>query len=247
MIKNQVYILILFMFWLIASSWFYVIEIKAVYPDSYTISKKQYPVFFKYGDSKVKLGDDFISFKDFTLQKLTPNNRLLITGNYTLEEHNKTSHPNLGIARAENASILFADIDKSRIITNAELRDSSYNHDFIEARWLNTVNFRVLINDRFLKENAYGASLYLEEGINNLKIQAYLKYIAIENSDCQFNLMETINSEIDSISLNSISVKDQLILNGISTPQITVLPTQIDSTQNSYLEIFIIKSQSNEY
>ena len=59
--------------------------------------------------------------------------------------------------------------------------------------------------------------------------------------------METVNSAIDSISLNSISVKDQLILNGISTPQITVLPIQIDSTQNSYLEIFIITPQSNEY
>jgi len=59
--------------------------------------------------------------------------------------------------------------------------------------------------------------------------------------------METVNPAIDSISTNSISVKDQLILNGISTPQITVLPTQIDSTQNSYLEIFIIKPQSNEY
>jgi hypothetical protein len=59
--------------------------------------------------------------------------------------------------------------------------------------------------------------------------------------------MEKVNPAIDSISTNSISVKDQLILNGISTPQINVLPTQIDSTQNSYLEIFIIKPQSNEY
>ncbi len=232
---------------MIASSWFYITEIKEVYPNRYNMSKSKYPVFFKYSDSEVQLGKEFNLFKDFTIEKLGLNDRLLITGSYTLNEQNKTPQPNLGIARAINASSLFYNLKKSQIITNSELRDSNYNQDFKKGLWLNAINFRILTNDSFLKENAFGAKLYPKEGLSHPRIQAYLKYIAIENWDCQFNILEVNNSSLDSIYLHSISVKNQLLLNGINSMQINILPTIIDSTQNSYLDICINKSKFNEY
>ena len=247
MIKNQFYILILFMFWLVASSWFYVSEIKEVFPDRLSLAKTQYPVFFKYSNSDVHFGNEFNSFKDFTLKKLEPNNRLLIKGSYTLGEYNNTSHPNLGIARAINASKLFNQVNKSQILTMAQLRDSSYNQNFKNSQWVNAIDFKVLTSNNFIEENAHGARLSLSQNLNHPKVQAYLKYIAIENSDSYFSLFETSMIDSDSVALNCISIKDQLLLNGINSSQVNILPMLLDSTKNPYLEIYINKSQSNEY
>jgi len=49
------------------------------------------------------------------------------------------------------------------------------------------------------------------------------------------------------MALNCIYIKDQLLLNGINSSQVDILPMLLDSTQNPYLEIYINKSQSNEY
>ena len=142
------------MFWLVASSWFYITEIKEVFTDRLSLAKTQYPVFFMYSNSEVQYGHEFNSFKDFTLEKLKPNNRLLIKGSYTLGEHNNTSYPNLGIARAINASKLFNQLNKSQILTIAQLRDSSYNQNFKNSQWVNAIDFKVLTSNNFLEENA---------------------------------------------------------------------------------------------
>ena len=247
MIKNQAYVLILFMFWIVASSWFYVAEIKEVYPNHFSHSKTKHPIFFKYSDSEVQLGNEYSSFKDFTLEKLELTNRLLIIGNYTSDEHNNTSHPNLGIARAINASKLFQNLEKSQIQMVSQLKDSMYNLKFKKSKWLDAIDFRVLTNNSFLEESVEGAKLYLNQDLYHPKIQAYLKYIAIENLDNQFSLMEITNLSSDSIPIKSIFIKDQLLSNGIDSSQISILPMLLDTTQNPYLEIYINKSQSNEY
>ena len=235
------------MFWIVVSSWFYVAEIKEVYPNHFSLSKTKHPIFFKYSDSEVQLGNEYSSFKDFTLEKLESTNRLLIIGNYTSDEHNNTSHPNLGIARAINASKLFQNLEKSQIQMVSQLKDSMYNLKFKKFKWLDAIDFRVLTNNSFLEESVEGAKLYLNQDLYHPKIQAYLKYIAIENLDNQFSLMEITNLSSDSIPFKSIFIKDQLLSNGIDSSQISILPMLLDSTQNPYLEIYINKSQSNEY
>ena len=247
MYKSPLVILLLFLCWLVASSWFYVTEIKEAYPDKLTLAENRYPLFFKYSDSSVLKGKNFDSFKAFMLQKLEPNNRILITGNYSINENNNTSHPNLGVARAKSVAQLFNDLDDHRILLNSQNTDSIYDNDFKNLQWLDVVEVRVLMNNDLLQEMAKGAKINFNEGLNHPKIQAYLKYISIENIEHQINLAEISNQETDSFSANCSFIKSQLIMNGVDSSYINILPIIVDSTQTPHLEVYINQLESNEY
>ena len=247
MYKSPLVILLLFLFWLVASSWFYVTEIKEAYPDKLTLAENRYPLFFKYSDSSVLKGKNFDSFKAFMFQKLEPNNRILITGNYSIIEYNNTSYSNLGIARAKSVAQLFNDLDDHRILFHSQNVDSVYDSKFKSLQWLDVVEVRVLMNNDFLQEMAHGAKINLNEGLDHPKIQAYLKYITIENAEHQINLAEITNQETDSLSANCNFIKSQLILNGLDSSYINILPIIVDSTQTPYLEVYINQLESNEY
>ena len=247
MYKSPLVILLLFLCWLVASSWFYVTEIKEAYPDKLTLAENRYPLFFKYSDSSVLKGKNFDSFKAFMFQKLEPNNRILITGNYSIIEYNNTSYSNLGIARAKSVAQLFNDLDDHRILFHSQNVDSVYDSKFKSLQWLDVVEVRVLMNNDFLQEMAHGAKINLNEGLDHPKIQAYLKYITIENAEHQINLAEITNQETDSLSANCNFIKSQLILNGLDSSYINILPIIVDSTQTPYLEVYINQLESNEY
>ena len=247
MYKSPLVILLLFLCWLVASSWFYVTEIKEAYPDKLTLAENRYPLFFKYSDSSVLKGKNFDSFKAFMLQKLEPNNRILITGNYSINEYNNTSYSNLGIARAKSVAKLFNDLDDHRILFHSQNVDSVYDSNFKNLQWLDVVEVRVLMNNDFLQEMAHGAKINFNEGLDHPKIQAYLKYITIENAEHQINLAEITNQETDSLSANCNFIKSQLIMNGLDSSYINILPIIVDSTQTPYLEVYINQLESNEY
>jgi hypothetical protein len=247
MYKSPIYILLLFLCWLVASSWFYVTEIKEAYPDKITLAENYYPLFFKYSDSKAIKGKNFGSFKAFMLQKLEPRNRILITGIYSIAEQNNTSHPNLGVARAMSVAQLFNEVDEQRILYYSQNSDSIYNRNFYDLQWLDAVEIRVLMNNDFLQEMAHGAKIHFNEGLDHPKIQAYLKYIAIENTGHQINLAEIANQETDSVSANCNFIKSQLVLNGVDSSYINILPIIVDSTQTPHLEVYINQLESNEY
>ena len=247
MFKSPLYILLLFLCWLVASSWFYVTEIKEAYPNKLTLAENRYPLFFKYSDSNVLKGTNFDSFKALMLQKLEPNNRILITGNYSTNEHNNTSHPNLGIARAKSVAQLFSGIGDHRILFHSQHADSTFENNFKSLQWLDAVEVSVLMNNDFLQEMVHGAKINFNEGLDHPKIQAYLKYIAIENTKHQINLVEIINQETDSFSANCNFIKTQLVLNGLDSSFINILPFIVDSTQTPHLEVHINQLESNEY
>jgi hypothetical protein len=94
---------------------------------------------------------------------------------------------------------------------------------------------------------AHGAKIHFNEGLDHPKIQAYLKYIAIENTGHQINLAEIANQETDSVSANCNFIKSQLVLNGVDSSYINILPIIVDSTQTPHLEVYINQLESNEY
>jgi hypothetical protein len=247
MYKSPLYILLLFLCWLVASSWFYVTKIKDAYPNKLALAENRYPFFFKYSDSNVLKGTNFDSFKALMLQKLEPNNRILITGNYSVNEYNNTSYPNLGIARAKSVAQLFNDLDDHRILLNSQNTDSTFENNFKSIQWLDAVEVSVLMNNDLLQEMAYGAKINFNEGLDHPKIQAYLKYISIENIEHQINLAEISNQETDSFSSNCSFIKSQLIMNGVDSSYINILPMIVDSTQTPHLEVYINQLESNEY
>ena len=111
----------------------------------------------------------------------------------------------------------------------------------------NQVEVSVLMNNDFLQEMVHGAKINFNEGLDHPKIQAYLKYIAIENTKHQINLVEIINQETDSFSANCNFIKTQLVLNGLDSSFINILPFIVDSTQIPHLEVHINQLESNEY
>ena len=96
---------------------------------------KRPPLQFSEADPKPITSESFGAFKAELVAKRTKGNILKITGLYTKDEPNKSTHENLGLARAHFSQNLFLDkIPTTQIQIDSEIHPATLtNADFFEA------------------------------------------------------------------------------------------------------------------
>ena len=239
MYKGPVVVFLLFICWSIASSWYYVTEIKQAYPTKFALIEKKEPLFFGYNDYTPYLGVSFQASHQLLLENLSDSNRLLVVGKYANDENNNSSFPNLGMARAHSVVRLFPMIDSSRFGIRSQLLDSGEAKQFSKNHWMKMVDFHVLNQNEFVRQTEYGADIYTDAVMLNPQLKAFFTFIGIEKNTSSFSIMDV---SFDSLSLESARakwLKDVMALHGVDTNHIEILLPLTSHTESPHLKLFI--------
>jgi outer membrane protein OmpA-like peptidoglycan-associated protein len=174
-------VILLFLFWSLGSGWYYVSEVKKVYPNS-TIEEEDKPaISFNINDAEPILSVKYEDFRKGLLARLGDSNSLKITGLYAADEINSTNFENLGIARATAVKNMLSGVGLERMTIAAEQVDSLSNINRFEG-----VAFRVFMRNEVYEETEFGAVIKdidsLQETLDP-KLDAYLTYISVEKGD----------------------------------------------------------------
>ena len=134
---------------------------------------------FQHSNDTIKTGELFEAGIDSVVHFLDkfPDTKLIITGYYSMEEENATSHDNLGIARAEliKQKIVDRGINADQLITIANESDDLFSDD---PGFKNLVDFKFTKRYEYLNESdvksSYRAIDFLEHYSQFYKDGSYI-------------------------------------------------------------------------
>ncbi|MGB0850023.1 MAG: hypothetical protein ACPGTP_02145 [Bacteroidia bacterium] len=182
------------------SSWYYVCEIKNSCGEELIVEvKEEVPFSFTHGSDEVVVSSLTDSVLSSIESKLGDQNELILYGFYCEEEVMDSS--NLGVLRAKSVLDLM-DAEYVPRVHIASRMIESVNWDSSTL-----VDFKVLTVNSDLCETENGAKLYVDGQDDSItlstKVEAYLMYVALENTDVNIDVIGhaySADSEIDSLS-----------------------------------------------
>ena len=141
---------------------------------------------FQHSNDTIKTGELFEAGIDSVVHFLDkfPDTKLIITGYYSMEEENATSHDNLGIARAEliKQKIVDQGISAEQLITIANESDDLFSDD---PGFKNLVDFKFTKRYEYLNESdvksSYRAIDFLEHYSQFYKDGSYIIFLEEPN------------------------------------------------------------------
>ena len=179
-------IILLFLFWSLGSGWYYVSEVKKVYPISKSLVEVKPAILFGFNNAKPIISEKYIEFKQGLLSRIGDFNKLKITGLYSADEINSTSFENLGIARAIAIQNMLEEVGQERVTIAAEQIDVLSNVLTVDG-----VSFRVFVCNEIYEETEFGAVIYdvdsLDGGLN-ISLDNYLKFLSKEENNRRIDL-----------------------------------------------------------
>jgi OOP family OmpA-OmpF porin len=179
-------VILLFLFWSLGSGWYYVSEVKKVYPTSKSLVEVKPAILFGLNDAKPIISEKYIEFKQGLLSRIGDFNKLKITGLYSADEINSTSFENLGIARAIAIQNMLEEVGQERVTIAAEQIDVLSN-----ALTVDGVSFHVFVCNEVYEETEFGAVIYdvdsLDGGLN-ISLDNYLKFLSKEENNRRIDL-----------------------------------------------------------
>jgi len=119
-----------------------VVAAEKIQPKSEEVTKQTGPIINRWGSEDVVTSNKWLIRKSEIMAGKGDKDILEIIGGYYKDEVNKTSHANLGLARAENAKILMMDkVDQSKMRTtgtllNGTVTDKKMALELVDFRWI---------------------------------------------------------------------------------------------------------------
>ncbi len=152
---------------------------------------------FQHSTDTINTGEFFENGIDSIVQFLDkfPDTKLIITGYYSKEEENTTSHPNLGLARAAfiKQKVIDRGIEAEQLITVANERDDLFSED---TSYKNLVDFKFTKRYEYLNESdvksSYRAIDFLEHYSQFFKDGSYIIFSEEPNQQVE-NLSYYLN------------------------------------------------------
>jgi hypothetical protein len=179
-------VILLFLFWSLGSGWYYVSEVKKVYPIDKSLVETKPAILFGLNDAKPIISEKYVEFKQGLLSRVGDFNKLKITGLYSADEINSTSFENLGIARAIAIQNMLEEVGQERVTIAAEQIDVLSNVLTVDG-----VSFRVFVCNEIYEETEFGAVIYdvdsLDGGLN-ISLNNYLKFLSKEENNRRIDL-----------------------------------------------------------
>ena len=218
-------VILLFLFWSLGSGWYYVSEIKKVYPVSDSVEEEEPAISFEVGGATPIVSDKFEEFNQRLLSRLGDSNTLKITGLYSFDEINSTNFEDLGLARAVAVQKMLEVIGIDQVTLATEQIELP-----IETKRLEGVSFHIFVRNEIYEETEFGAVI---KGIDSTqdqmdpKLDAYLTYIAIEKKDKVIDVIghtDSTGNEGENFHLglqNANRVREALIAKGVPAENVS--------------------------
>ena len=254
MIARNLLILCLSGLWFLFGSWYYTCKIMhcscaapaattaaasaaaatAVVP---AVKAETGPILFNYANSSPVTNQDFGTFKQGLIAKMTNDNKLEITGHYFKNETNTSKLKDMGLARATAAKALFLDkVPENRIVLKSQMvnerdgvKDQLFNASSFQ--WL-AVEKKAPVEETKIIEVDNKALIYFPfkstEKISNAKIDAYLNKLALRLKQTKETISITghtdnIGTPADNLTLGknrADRIKQLLVQKGIDAKRI---------------------------
>ena len=100
MISKITLVILLFLMWGAGSGWYYITEIKEVYPTEKEETTVDIPFGFEKSSTLLILGKNYATVQEEVLSQLDSSNKLVIIGQYSSDELNNSMYEDLGKGRA---------------------------------------------------------------------------------------------------------------------------------------------------